>query len=116
MGLVNRVVDYSKVLESAMELSEKIARNNMTALKATKEIVIKSLSLPLQTTKISLIFLGGEFLVTLALLYLVVCDRQEGLGSRAWKGFDWETMNRLHEKDFISNPKGKAKSVLYVND
>jgi len=41
--------------------------------------------------------------VTLALLYLVVWDRQEGLGSRAWKGFVWETMNRLHEKGFISN-------------
>ncbi len=50
--------------------------------------------------------------VTLALLYLVAWDRQEGLGSRAWKGFDWETMNRLHEKGFISNPKGKARSVV----
>ena len=50
--------------------------------------------------------------VTLALLYLVVWDRQEGLGSRAWKGFDWETMNRLHEKGYILNPKGKAKSVV----
>ena len=29
----------------------------------------------------------------------------------AWKGFDWETMNRLHEKGYISNPKSKAKSV-----
>ena len=50
--------------------------------------------------------------VTLALLYLVIWDRQEGVGARAWKGFDWETMNRLHEKSFISNPKGKAKSVV----
>ena len=30
---------------------------------------------------------------------------------RAWKGFDWEAMNRLHEKGFISDPGGKAKSV-----
>jgi len=50
--------------------------------------------------------------VTLALLYLVTWDRQKGLGSRAWKGFDWETMNCLHEKGFISNPIGKAKSVV----
>ena len=48
---------------------------------------------------------------TLALLYLVVSDRHEGFGARAWKGFDWDTMNRLHEKGYISNPIGKAKSV-----
>ena len=48
---------------------------------------------------------------TLALLYLVVSDRHEGFGARAWKGFEWDTMNRLHEKGYISNPIGKAKSV-----
>lgn len=32
---------------------------------------------------------------TLALLYLVTHDIREGFGARAWKGFDWETMNRL---------------------
>jgi Domain of unknown function (DUF6429) len=45
--------------------------------------------------------------VILALLYLTLHD-----GSRAWKGFDWEAINRLHKKGFISNPVGKAKSVL----
>ena len=49
---------------------------------------------------------------TLALLYLVIHDRREGDGARAWKGFDWETMNRLHEKGYLSNPVGKAKSVV----
>jgi hypothetical protein len=48
---------------------------------------------------------------TLALLYLVTHERQEGFGARAWKGFDWDTMNRLHEKGFIANPVSKAKSV-----
>jgi hypothetical protein len=48
---------------------------------------------------------------TLALLYLVTHERHEGLGARVWKGFDWDTMNRLHEKGYISNPIGKAKSV-----
>jgi Domain of unknown function (DUF6429) len=43
----------------------------------------------------------------LALLYLTLHD-----GSRAWEGFDWEAMSRLHEKGLISNPVGKAKSVL----
>jgi hypothetical protein len=48
---------------------------------------------------------------TLALLYLVTHERQEGCGARAWKGFDWDSMNRLHEKGLISNPVSKAKSV-----
>ena len=48
---------------------------------------------------------------TLALLYLVTHDRQEGLGARAWKGFDWDTINRLHDKGLITNPVSKAKSV-----
>ncbi|HMK74970.1 MAG TPA: DUF6429 family protein [Thermodesulfobacteriota bacterium] len=48
---------------------------------------------------------------TLALLCLVVHQRDEGFGARVWKGFDWDTMNRLHEKGYISNPIGKAKSV-----
>ena len=43
----------------------------------------------------------------LALLYLTL-DRD----GRAWKGFDWSVMNRLHHKGMIHNPVGKAKSVL----
>jgi hypothetical protein len=48
--------------------------------------------------------------VTLALLYLVMHDEEES-GARAWKGFDWDTMDRLHEKGFIGNPINKARSV-----
>jgi hypothetical protein len=29
----------------------------------------------------------------------------------AWKGFDWDAMNRLFEKELISDPVRKAKSV-----
>ncbi|MBT3194482.1 MAG: hypothetical protein HN341_18195 [Verrucomicrobia bacterium] len=46
---------------------------------------------------------------TLALLYLVMW--QEHDWHRAWKSFDWDTMDRLHEKGWIGEPKGKAKSV-----
>lgn len=46
---------------------------------------------------------------TLALLFLVTSE--DKYGARAWKSFDWETMNRLHEKGYISDPKSKAKSV-----
>ncbi len=48
---------------------------------------------------------------TLALLSLVMHEGNE-YGARAWKGFNWNTMNRLHEKGFISDPVGKAKSVM----
>jgi len=34
-------------------------------------------------------------------------------GSRTWKGFDWDSMNRLHEKGFISDPQGKGRSVVF---
>jgi hypothetical protein len=53
---------------------------------------------------------------TLALLYLVVHNRMEGFGARVWKGFDWETMNRLHEKGLITDPIGKAKSVIITEE
>lgn len=46
---------------------------------------------------------------TLALLHLV--SSKNGQALRAWKGFDWDTMNRLHEKGYISDPRSKAKSV-----
>jgi Domain of unknown function (DUF6429) len=46
---------------------------------------------------------------TLALLYLGLHD-----GVRAWKGFDWDTMDRLHEAGHISDPRGKAKSVVFT--
>ena len=49
--------------------------------------------------------------VVLALLYLGLHDVD-----RAWKGFDWEAMSRLHEKGFISDPRGKAKSVVFTDD
>lgn len=32
-------------------------------------------------------------------------------GGNAWKGCDFETMNRLHEQGFISNSVNKNKSI-----
>jgi len=43
----------------------------------------------------------------LALLYLTLHE-----GNRVWKSFDWDTMDRLHEKGYILSPAGKAKSVV----
>ena len=47
----------------------------------------------------------------LALLVLTVHQEDE-CGARAWKGHDWEALNRLHDKGFIGDPVSKAKSVV----
>lgn len=48
--------------------------------------------------------------ITLALLWLT--SFKGPVGVRAWKGQDWDTMERLHAKGLISDPKSKAKSVV----
>jgi hypothetical protein len=47
----------------------------------------------------------------LALLYLTLHEVDE-FGGRAWKGHDWDALDRLHEKGLIGDPRSKAKSVL----
>ena len=47
----------------------------------------------------------------LALLYLGPHD-----GARAWKGFDWDAMDRLHENGYITDPRGKAKSIVFTKE
>ena len=49
--------------------------------------------------------------IVMALMYLTLHDR-----NRAWKGFDWETLDRLYEKGWIANPIGKARSVLLTEE
>ena len=52
--------------------------------------------------------------MVLSLLYQTSFD--DKYATRAWKGMDWGAMERLHEKEYISNPKGKAKSVVLTED
>ena len=47
---------------------------------------------------------------TLALLWLTTF--KDPSGTRAWKGQDWGTMERLHAKGLLSDPRSKTKSVL----
>ena len=47
----------------------------------------------------------------LALLYLTLHD-----GVRAWKGHDWDALDRLYRKGMIENPVGKAKSVVLTEE
>lgn len=48
--------------------------------------------------------------VVLALLYLTMS--QDQFGARAWKGLDWEVLNRLHQKGYISDPTAKGTSLV----
>ena len=47
----------------------------------------------------------------LALLWLTLHDER-----RAWKGFDWEALERLHARGLISDPVNKAKSVILTDE
>jgi hypothetical protein len=47
----------------------------------------------------------------LALLLLTLHDER-----RAWKGHDWDVLDRLYEKGFIHDPKNKNKSVVFTEE
>jgi hypothetical protein len=47
----------------------------------------------------------------LAMLYLTLHD-----GIRAWKGHDWDALDRLYQKGMIGNPASKAKSVVFTRE
>ena len=49
-----------------------------------------------------------------AVLALLFLGRHDGM--RTWKSFDWAAMERLHAKGLISDPVGKAKSVVLTDD
>jgi hypothetical protein len=52
--------------------------------------------------------------MALALLYISMFS--DGLVTRAWKGLSYEITDRLFEKGFIFDPKGKAKSVVFTDE
>jgi hypothetical protein len=47
----------------------------------------------------------------LALLRLTLHDER-----RAWKGLDWNALDRLYRKGLIANPVGRAKSVILTDE
>ena len=47
----------------------------------------------------------------LALLRLTLHNER-----RAWKGFDWDSMDRLYKKEWITDPVGKARSVSFPDE
>ena len=50
-----------------------------------------------------------------ALLWLGIFECYPMGGARTWKSFDWDAMNQLHEKDSISDPASKARSVILTD-
>jgi len=47
----------------------------------------------------------------LALFYLGLHET-----ARAWKSFDWDAMERLHAKGYITSPVSKTKSVVFTEE
>jgi hypothetical protein len=52
--------------------------------------------------------------MVLALLYLTSFDQKVVI--RAWKSHDWDALDRLYEKGYISDPKSKAKSIAFSDE
>jgi hypothetical protein len=50
----------------------------------------------------------------LALMYLTTLEHR-GI-ARSWKGHDWDVLDRLYERGFISDPKTPAKSVVMTQE
>ena len=52
--------------------------------------------------------------MVLALLALRMM--KDGSEVRAWKGHDWEALDRLHARGYISDPKKKARSIAFSEE
>jgi len=52
----------------------------------------------------------------LALMFVTLHKDRKSGPWRTWKSFDWGAMGRLHEKDLIFDPVGKAKSVVLTDE
>ena len=52
----------------------------------------------------------------LALMFVTLHKDRKSDHWRTWKSFDWGAMGRLHKKDLIFDPVGKAKSVVLTDE
>jgi hypothetical protein len=53
--------------------------------------------------------------MVLALLFLTMFEETPD-GARAWKGHDWNVLDRLHAKGYISDPRSKGESVVVTEE
>jgi len=49
--------------------------------------------------------------MVLALLWLTSAGNR-----RAWKSHDWDALERLHTQGYISDPRSRAKSVVFSEE
>jgi len=75
----------------------------VTTEESVRDAILQEDSMQIDKAKVD------EF--TLALLYLTTFENKHG-EVRAWKGHDWDVLNRLHESGYIDDPVSKAKSVV----
>lgn len=54
--------------------------------------------------------------MALALLYLTHFKDTKISPCKAWKGLDWDALNRLYEKGYIYDPKNKNKSIIFTDE
>ena len=60
--------------------------------------------------------LNQEKLAEAALAILSLSSFTDAYRVRAWKGINWDVMNMLFEKEWISDPVGKQKSVVITEE
>ena len=58
----------------------------------------------------------SERLAEIGLAILCLTASTDKVGTRAWKGMDWDVMGLLYERGWIGNPVGKAKSVIVTEE
>ena len=47
---------------------------------------------------------------------LALLGASEVDNGRAWKGYDFDVMDALHEKGYITNPRSRSKSIQLTED
>lgn len=57
-----------------------------------------------------------EKLTEVALAIMWLSAHRDGRTTRVWKSIDWDVTDLLFEKGWISDPKGKAKSVMLSDE
>ena len=55
--------------------------------------------------------LNEEKVAELAMAILSLSRMSDSYGVRAWKGMDWDVLDLLYKRGWISDPVGKQKSV-----
>jgi hypothetical protein len=56
-----------------------------------------------------------EKLAEVALALLSLSSFTDHGTPRAWKGLDWDVLDLLHQRGWIENPKGRARSVVFTD-